>query len=204
MENVFLLAFQNICCMHRTLYLASLITIFLLASCNPYKYVPEGQFMLKKVTLEKEGNVPKLDFNLYLHQTPNSRFLNFIGVNLFIYNLSGKDTTKWINRTLRNIGEEPVIFDDIKNERSRSTLESLLVNNGYYQGEVAKDVRFKKKKAYVSLILKPNKPYTVKSIEFEEIPEAISTYTDTLKKASDIKPGILLSSEALDGERKRI
>jgi hypothetical protein len=82
MENVFLLAFQNICCMHRTLYLASLITIFLLASCNPYKYVPEGQFMLKKVTLEKEGNVPKLDFNLYLHQTPNSRFLNFIGVNL--------------------------------------------------------------------------------------------------------------------------
>ena len=190
--------------MHRTLYLASLITIFLLASCNPYKYVPEGQFMLKKVTLEKEGNVPKLDFNLYLHQTPNSRFLNLIGVNLFIYNLSGKDTTKWINRTLRNIGEEPVIFDDIKNERSRSTLESLLVNNGYYQGKVAKDVRFKKKKAYVSLILKPNKPYTVKSIEFEEIPEAISTYTDTLKKASDIKPGILLSSEALDGERKRI
>src|SRR5665647_1669783 len=96
--------------MRRPVLLLTLLTLFLLSACNTFKYVPKDQYLLHSVKLVQNGMVPS-DVN---------------------YNMSGRDTSKWINRTLRKIGEEPVIFDPAKNERSRLTLQNLMVNQGYF------------------------------------------------------------------------
>jgi outer membrane protein assembly factor BamA len=190
--------------MRRPALLISLSILLLLSACNPYKYVPKGQYMLKKVTLQKEKGLPSVDYNLYLHQVPNSRFLGILDMNLFFYNLSGTDTTKWINRTLRKLGEEPIIYDEAKNERSRITMENLLINQGYYDAEVVKDVQFRKRNAYVTLRMKGNTPYTINQYDFDSNNDTISAWINRAMASTEIKPGMLLSSEKLDDERARL
>jgi outer membrane protein assembly factor BamA len=189
--------------MRRLLPIFAILT-FLLSGCSAYKYVPKDKYLLRKIVLDKQKGLPVIDYSIYLYQQPNNRILNLIGVNLFLYNLSGSDTTKWINRTLRKLGEEPVIFDDSKNERSRSTLENLLISQGYYNADVQREVRFGKRNAYVTFHIKGNEPYRIQSYDFQDNTDSVSTWIKKSLPSSDIKPGVLLSSATLDEERIRV
>ena len=148
--------------MRRIALLLSVCTLLLLLSaCNTFKYVPAGQYLLHSVKLQQKIMLPSdVNYNIYLHQVPNERFLNFLDLNLGLYNMSGRDTSKWINRTLRKLGEEPVIYDQAKNERSRLTLENLMINEGYFNAIVQEDVQFKKRRAYVTITMDGNKTLT--------------------------------------------
>lgn len=194
----------NFDCMSRTFLLTLVLLVLLTTGCNTYKYVPKGKYMLRQVDLVKEKNLPPLDYSLYLYQVPNNRFFNVLGINLFMYNLSGRDSTKWINRTLRKLGEEPVLFDEAKTDRSVNTLKNLLVNQGYFNADVQKEVRYKKRKAFVTLRLVGNEPYTIKSYDFVSNDDTISALIQAAMHSSEIKPGVLLSSEKLNEERVRL
>jgi len=191
--------------MRRPVLLLSLLTLFLLSACNTFKYVPKDQYLLHSVKLVQKGMLPSdVNYNIYLHQVPNERFLNFLDLNLAFYNMSGRDTSKWINRTLRKIGEEPVIFDPAKNERSRLTLQNLMVNQGYFNAIVQEDVQFKKRRAYVTIIMNGNSPYTINKFEFVSYGDSLDRCVEKAMKSTDIHSGMLLSSEKLDGERNRL
>ena len=84
----------------------------LLSACSTTKYVPEGSYLLDKVTVEVEDNtVNSGDLSNYLRQRPNFKAFGLFRIYLGVYNLSGRDTTKKINRKLTEIGEQPVIYD---------------------------------------------------------------------------------------------
>ncbi len=191
--------------MRRPVLLLSLLTLFLLSACNTFKYVPKDQYLLHSVKLVQKDMLPSdVNYNIYLHQVPNERFLNFLDMNLAIYNLSGRDTSKWINRMLRKIGEEPVIFDPTKNERSRSTLENLMVNQGYFNAIVQEDVQFKKRRAYVTISMNGNSPYTINKFEFVSEGDSLDRCIEKAMKNTEVRSGMLLSSEKLDEERSRL
>ncbi|MCX6307991.1 MAG: hypothetical protein NTY32_03850 [Bacteroidia bacterium] len=191
--------------MRRPALLLSILTMFLLSACNTFKYVPADQYLLHSVKLVQKGMLPSdVNYNIYLHQVPNERFLSFLDMNLAIYNLSGRDTSKWINRTLRKLGEEPVIFDPAKNERSRMTLQNLMVNEGYFNAIVQEDVQFKKRRAYVTITMNGNSPYTINKFEFVSNGDSLNQWIEKSIKNSDIHPGMLLSSDKLDAERDRL
>lgn len=191
--------------MRRTVLLFSLLTLFLLSACNTFKYVPKDQYLLHSVKLVQKDMLPSdVNYNIYLHQVPNERFLNFLDMNLAIYNLSGRDTSKWINRMLRKIGEEPVIFDPAKNERSRLTLENLMINQGYFNAIVQEDVQFKKRRAYVTISMNGNSPYTINKFEFVSEGDSLDRCIEKALKNTEIRSGMLLSSEKLDEERSRL
>jgi len=191
--------------MRRPALLLSILTLFLLSACNTFKYVPADQYLLHSVKLVQKGMLPSdVNYNIYLHQVPNERFLSFLDMNLAIYNLSGRDTSKWINRTLRKLGEEPVIFDPAKNERSRMTLQNLMVNEGYFNAIVQEDVQFKKRRAYVTITMDGNSPYTINKFEFLSNGDSLNQWIEKSLKYSDIHPGMLLSSDKLDAERDRL
>jgi len=191
--------------MRRPVLLFSLLTFFLLSACNTFKYVPKDQYLLHSVRIVQEKMIPSdFDFNIYLHQVPNERFLGFLDMNLSIYNLSGRDTSKWINRTLRKLGEEPVIYDPVKNERSRKTLENLLINQGYFNAVVLDDIQLKKRRAYVTLKMIGNTPYTINKFDFVSTEDSLSSSVKKALEASDIHPGMLLNSGKLDEERVRL
>jgi len=191
--------------MRRPVLLLTLLTLFLLSACNTFKYVPKDAYLLHSVKLVQKGMQPSdVNYNIYLHQVPNERFLNFLDLNLAFYNMSGRDTSKWINRTLRKIGEEPVIFDPAKNERSRLTLQNLMVNQGYFNAIVQEDVQFKKRRAYVTITMNGNSPYTINKFEFVSNGDSLDLCVEKAMKSTDIHSGMLLSSEKLDGERNRL
>lgn len=191
--------------MRRPALLSLVLTLFMLSACNTFKYVPADQYLLYSVKLQQKNMVPSdVNYNIYLHQVPNERFLGLVDLNLAIYNLSGRDTSKWINRTLRKLGEEPVLFDAAKNERSRLTLENLMNNQGYFNAIVQEEVQYKKRRAYVTITMDGNSPYTIHQFEFDSKGDSLDHWIQHSLQSTTIRPGMLLSSEKLDEERSRL
>ncbi len=95
-------------------YIYIVLAVVLLASCSTTKYVEDGDYLLDKVLVDIDGNYPDLkSANLidYVRQKENARWFSTAKMPLAFYSLSGRDTTKWINNTLKAMGEPPVIYD---------------------------------------------------------------------------------------------
>ena len=85
--------------------------VLLLSSCSTTKYVPKDKYLLDKVSFDGSGNtVNNNDLTKHLRQKPNFKAFGLFRIYLGVYNLSGRDSTKRINRKLRNIGEAPVVY----------------------------------------------------------------------------------------------
>ena len=73
-----------------------------------------------KVLGEKIHTSPLEEF---IRQKPNSNFLFIPKLRLKIYSLSGKDSSRAINRILKKIGSPPVVYDSLLTEESVRQLE---------------------------------------------------------------------------------
>ncbi|MCM1436475.1 MAG: BamA/TamA family outer membrane protein [Prevotella sp.] len=141
-------------------------------SCSSTRHVPAGEYLLDKVSINIEDSTKDLseqEMMLYLRQIPNHKMLWTTKLRLNIYNMSGKDTTKWWNRWIRKIGEPPVIYDNALTLNSAAQLRLAMVNKGYLEAEVEVDTILDsvKKKANVGYRLKPGGVHRVKSINYE-------------------------------------
>ena len=85
--------------------------LLMLGACSTTKYVPEGEYLLDDVRIRSDNDdIRGSSLTPYLRQTPNSKWFSLIKTQLYVYNWSGRDTTRWINRTLRRLGDAPVIY----------------------------------------------------------------------------------------------
>jgi hypothetical protein len=57
---------------------------------------------------------------MYVRQNPNAKWFSLIKMQLYVYDLSGRDSSKWYNKFLRKIGDAPVIYNE--NEAGRRVL----------------------------------------------------------------------------------
>jgi len=188
---------------YKLLLLPLIILIFI--SCNASKYVPEGEALLQRVRIIPEkGAVKSPDLDMYVYQEPNKKFLGLVSFDLGWYNMSGSDSSKWLNRKLRSMGTPPVLYDPIQTEKSRMAMHNVLVNKGFYEANVDVDVKIKSRKAYVNYLVFPNKPYTIRNFNFQPTKDSISRLINLNMKTSLIRPGILLDNEILDEERTRL
>ena len=101
----------------------AVMTVMLLGACSETKYVPEGQYLLNKakVVVDKpqgvkgksSEQVSAAALKPYVVQRGNSRWFSTAKIPLKTYSLSGRDTTRWLNRLLRNMGEAPQLYDTV-------------------------------------------------------------------------------------------
>ena len=93
--------------------LGVIIFVFLLlTACSTTKFVPEGEFLLDKVHIKTDNkDIPQNELKDYLRQTPNVAVFQLFRMQLGIYNLAGKDSTKWLNKTFKRMGDPPVIYN---------------------------------------------------------------------------------------------
>lgn len=188
-------------------YICSLLVV-VLCSCSGTKYVSEGEFLLDKVDMKVEGqgdglNIGELESRI--RQRGNSRWFSAVKIPLATYSLSGRDTTKWINRVLRSMGEPPVIYDSAATERTLRELRSELANEGYLKSAVEAKVKAKHKKVDVSYVVTPGEPYYINNVEYVVADSAISRLLCFEDSANwGIKPRSRFSVERLDAERRRI
>lgn len=181
-----------------------LTTLVLLTACSATKFVSDGDYLLDKVevkSVQKDFNVSLLE--PYVRQKANSKWFSLFKIPLGTYSLSGTDTTRWINRTLKNIGEAPVVYDTVMAKQSCEALKSAMSNMGYLHSEVELQTRCKGKKVHVTYILKPGEPYYLRNVRYDIADDSIRAilYAD---RQFTLRTGSPFTVERLDAERKRI
>lgn len=136
------------------------IVVLLLVGCSATKYVPDGEYLLDDVDIEVlDTKMYEGQFMPLLRQKPNSN------IGLHLYSLSGRDTTKWVNRFLRKIGSEPVLYDAELTAKSANQIRKELQNLGYLNAEVGTCLDHHGKKASLSYCVRAKDRYTIRHSE---------------------------------------
>ena len=194
-----------------TYILALVLATLGLASCSTTKYVPDGSYLLDKVNIEVDDNVVNSsDLTQYLRQRPNFKAFGFFRLYLGAYNLSGRDSTKKINRKLKEIGEAPVLYDPFLTFQSEKELQKFMKSKGYMQAEVTSESRpTRKKKMTVNYHIRPNTPYRLGNIEnnFADIDpkiDSLLSHAKTGYQQTKLKQNGLFDVDVMDEERERI
>lgn len=181
----------------------------LFSSCSSTKHVPEGKMLLDKVKInisDPRDGVEANQLANYLRQNANHRVLGGLKLQLAFYNLSGRDSTKWLNRWIQRVGTPPVIYDSTLTAASADQLHMALNNRGYMKNTVTYrvDADTVKRKARVNYDVTLGDPYYIRSIAYgipdEELRDII--LADTTKFA--IHSGDLLNYNRLDEWRQQI
>lgn len=173
--------------------------------CKSTKYVPDGKYLLQKTDIETNtSNIKESDARLYLKQHPNLRILGLFRFHLGLYNLSGKNQDRWLNRWLRKIGEEPEVYDYTEKERSKSELERYFKSKGYINAIVTDTVVTDNKKAVVYFKVDPKLPYRIKARYIKSVNTNVKAIIEADSANSLIKYGSIFDYDVFDKERARI
>ena len=179
--------------------------ILLLASCSTTKYVPDGKYLLDDVRIRSDqDDIRNSQLTPYLRQVPNSKWFSLIKTQLYIYNWSGADTTRWINRTLRRMGDAPVIYSPEETRRTTEELTKAVRNMGYMGAIVTPQLSTKKKRAKLVYDIRAGKPYIVRSLSYDIPDDKIRSYMRLDSAATVLQTGMYCDINLLDAERQRI
>ena len=187
----------------------TVVLVAMLASCSSTKHVPEGKLLLDKVKIniaDPHPEVEKGQLANYLRQNANHRVLGGFKLQLAIYNISGKDSTKWFNRWIRRVGTAPVIYDSLLTESSAEQLHTALINRGFMNNAVTYDVKTDsvKRKASINYDITLGEPYYIRSISYEIPDEELSQIILADSADFNVRTGDLLNFNRLDTWRQEI
>lgn len=187
------------------LYLLTSVTILSLASCTSTKFVPDGAYLLDEVKIRTDDkNVKPSSLRMYVRQNPNAKWFSLIKTQLYLYNMSGRDSTKWRNKFLRRIGDAPVIYSENEAQRSQDEIAKAIRNMGYMAVTVERSVKTKKKKAKLYYDVTVGKPYIVHSLNYDIHDTKIDSILKRDSAQSLLREGIIFDVNILDAERQRI
>ncbi|NDW09977.1 hypothetical protein D0T56_09980 [Dysgonomonas sp. 520] len=189
--------------MKKALYIFLLCSI--IYSCVTPKNMPEGQYLLKNVDIKSDDKrIDDVEMESYLRQLPNSS-LSFLGrIRLGIYNMAGQDSSKWLTRTIRKIGEAPVYYSPGLTNISAKQIQRQLSNQGFLNAEVDTVLNVKDKNISVTYNITAKEPYTIRKYELDsaQIPKqmmrVLSMYN---RRRSSVRPGELFDQDKLEDER---
>ncbi len=207
------------------------------ASCSPTRKQSDGQFLLTKNVIDNDSKeVSKSDLESYLRQKPNRKIFGFYRFHLQVYNLvnqqkleervvvlkkknekrnlrrkaKGKDPKErrrsfW--EWLEEIGEEPVIYDEMVASQSADQLEIYLRGKGHFKAEVSDTVLFnpKRKKAKVVYHISTQPAYKVRKLKYDIEDARLARLARPVRGRNRIlKEGMNYDVEKFQEERERI
>ena len=178
--------------------------IFLLGSCNSTRFVPEGKYLLNKISVKVDDkNLKREEIKTHIRQKENLKILGMFKFHLGLYNLS---SAKKENDWLKRIGEAPVLYDEFQAERTKGQLLIYLNNKGYYNAEVIDSVinNKGKKKLNLSFHIKAKQPYRIRnySYSFKDMNLRNILLRDSANQL--IKANDIFDVDLLNAERQRI
>ena len=183
------------------------LLVSLLYSCSSTKHVPDGKYLLDKVSIHIDGDTIDTDQDLYyfLRQTPNHKVLGFAKLQLATYSLSGRDSTKWYNRWLRKIGQEPVIYSHELTAASARQLRQALINRGYLEARVVPDtIVTGNKRMTVNYEVYPGRAHYISSVDFDISDTTLRRLVMADTAHLNLRPGAPFDRNSLDNDRSTI
>jgi outer membrane protein assembly factor BamA len=174
-----------------------------LFSCNPTKYVPEGETLLEgnSIKVSREGIKPS-ELEPYLKQKPNKKIFG-ARFHLGLYNLSNIEKEKGIHNWLRKVGEEPVIYDSYAAVRSVDQIESYVASKGYFDGTVSDTVATEKRQSSVKYFVDISTPYLIRNVTYDIADTNLRILYVFDSVNSKIQRGRPYDVDILQGERLR-
>lgn len=151
----------------RGLYLSLIILLLVITSCNPLKYVPAEETLLDETrVIVNKDDIKKSELMPYIKQKPNKKIFG-TKFHLGLYNLSNIEKDKWPHSWLREIGEEPVVFDQYATLKSRDDMKSYIASKGYFDSNVMETIETanRRSKVYYNVDLKT--PYIIRSLRYD-------------------------------------
>lgn len=185
-------------------FLITVLCVVIYQSCSTTKFVPENEYLLASAKVKSDKKViSTYEMEPHIKQKPNYKTFAVFKLPLFIYNLAGHDTTKWINRTLRNAGDPPVLYDSTMTDQTVVELKRMMTNKGYLNAEVIPEVKLNKKKARVIYNIKAGEPYRIKDYKIDVSDSIMSdpvlpTRLLSLLKNNHARPDSTLSLNIID------
>lgn len=185
--------------------LAALAALSGALSCSTTRTLAQGESRLARniVRIDSDRTLAPKEIEPYIIQKPNSYLIFGWNPFLNLYNWSGKDESRPINKMLRRVGVAPVVFDQAEVASSIDNIVRHLEYLGYYGSRVESDIRTKGRKVEVTYSVIPGKRFKIGRITFD-VPEGEfreDFFADT--SSITIKPGDFLSEDALEKESAR-
>ncbi len=176
----------------------------LLGACNSTRFVPEGKYLLNRITVNVDDkNIKREELKTHVKQKENLRILGVLKFHLGVYNLSSADKE---NDWLKRIGEAPVLYDEFQTQRSKEQLQIYLKNKGYYNAVVNDSLKVDEKKRKLNLMfdIQARQPYRIgkysHSIKDARLQNLI--LKDTINQL--LKHNDIFDLDVLNAERSRI
>ena len=206
----------------RKIVCVSLIFIFLfsfftLTSCSFEKYLGDGESLLYKteqtVTMADSSEVTpevkealKKSQNYYL-QRPNSKFLGITGlpVGMWVYCIANPTDSSFWGRYWRNLGQDPVVYDEGKAVRTAQQLQYLLENKGCFHSRVTFDTtRLEDRKINIAYRITASHRYFIDDINYFCDNDTVLRLLEQWAESSPLKRGDPYDQENIASERTRI
>jgi outer membrane protein assembly factor BamA len=176
----------------------------IIGSCNPVKYLPEGETLLDRSEIRvDEPAIKKSNLTPYIRQMPNKRIFG-ARFHLGLYNFSNLDKEGWPHGWLRKIGEEPVVFDPFAASKSAGEIENYLFYKGYFNSDVTADYSTRKQKTSVTYDVEAGRPYRFGQVDYQIADTTIGKliFMDTVNCL--INKGDIYDIDVLEGEMVRV
>ena len=194
-------------------YITFVATMFMLAACNVTRSLPEGEYLLSKVSFRDDKSTPRDeritvdrdDLESYVRQSPNKRILG-IDFYVWVYEKANPNKDNWINNTMRKIGEEPVLLDSVLTDKSIQNLQTYLHTRGYCQSSVRCDVDTtrRKRRAELTYTLHQGEPTRINELSYDFRDASLRSIILADTAATLLHIGDIFDITRLDSERERI
>ncbi len=189
-----------------SLLAALAFTAALSFSCSTTRVLEDGQYRLasNKVQVVNDAKFNTKKVESYIKQKPNSYIIFGWNPFLNLYNWSGRNPDKAVNKFIRSIGTAPVVYQPSLVDASIDNIKRHLEYVGYYGSDVRSDIAVKGRKVNVTYSVTLGKQFRIGEIAYS-LPEG-EFKNDFLADSSDVslKAGDCLSEDALDKETERL
>lgn len=187
-------------------YMLAGLGAILTSSCSVSRFIPEDGYLLDAVRVESDNReVKTADLQPFLRQSPNAKWFSMTKLPMHLYCASGRDSTKWLNRFLRKIGDAPVVYDEKATEETRSEMQKAVRNMGYMSAQVSVERQVKKKKKMsLRYLIRTGEPYIVRRLIYDVPDLNVRDYLYADSTTTRLQEGMRFNVNLLEEERQRI
>ncbi|MGA1363914.1 MAG: BamA/TamA family outer membrane protein [Schleiferiaceae bacterium] len=181
-----------------------LLAAVLAAACNPQRWLPEDQPWIRRIEITESGQARTEDKYLELLQLQTNTQVLGTYPYVALYQRGRQKPESRRGRWLQSIGEAPAIADSAKIAETVLQLERKLRQEGYFFARVRPAIEAGPRGTTLRFDLERGKATRLGTITPEVYAPAIEDRMTQIRMGSLLVPGMRLSRDMLESERKRV
>ena len=189
-----------------------IIGVILISGCTATKFLKEDEsfYTGTKINIDAQGDISgqgdlKEELQGFITPEPNPTFLGMRPSVWFYYKAGTPKKKKGVRNFIKTkLGSPPVLLKDATPEQTARALEGQLNNEGYFNSEVAFEVKTKHKKSTVIYNITLEQPFRIDTVHYIFLDSAHNQLLGKIREQTLIKKNQRYSLALLSAEQQRI